>query len=206
MRIASLITLLFMLAAPATAQHRGDAGVDHDRGVDHDLDVFVQDAVDILSAPADFSATDWLHSGMVLAAGLAAWSVDEEVRGWTQERRTAAADDWLRVGDYYGGGVTGGLLGIGLFGGGWAAGDEWTRVTGRMILQSQFYSTFVTHLLKTVLGRARPFRNEGKNSFLFFRIDNAYWAHPSGHATSAFALSSTLSRRVGNLPFSVLLY
>lgn len=200
MRIPPVLFLLFLFAVPAAGQN------DNVTGVNHDLDVFVQDAADIFSAPADFSGTDWLHAGLMVAAGLAAYTADEQVRAWSQERRTAATDDWLRVGDYYGSGLTGGLLGMGMFGGGWAFDDEWTRVTGRMVLQSQIYSTFITHLLKTILGRARPYRDEGKDRFLFFRLDNDYWAHPSGHSTSAFALSATLSRRVGSLPFSVLLY
>ncbi len=200
MRVLSAVLLICILAVPSAAQN------DDVTGVDHDLDVFVQDAADIFSAPAEFSGTDWLHTGLLVAAGIAAYTVDDDVRTWSQARRSKATDDWLRVGDYYGSGLTGGLLGIGMFGGGWALDDEWTRVTGRMLLQSQIYSTFITHLLKTILGRARPDRDEGKDRFLFFRFDNAHWSHPSGHATSAFALSSTLSRRVGSLPLSVLLY
>ncbi len=202
MRCLPALVLILLLAAPAAvAQGDGRAA-----RVDHDLDVLVQDAADIFSSPADFDGGDWLNTGIILAAGIAAWSVDEDVRGWSQERRNENLDDWLRVGDYYGSGMTGGVLGLGLYGGGLAFDDEWTQVTGRMVLQSQLYSTFITHLLKSVLGRARPFTNEGSGSFHFFRLDNASWSHPSGHATSAFALSATLARRVGSLPFSILLY
>ncbi|MCB2203813.1 phosphatase PAP2 family protein [bacterium] len=198
--IALVLVYLCMTVSGVHAQGRVSGAIDHD------FDVFVDDAGDIFSAPADFDGRDWLTAGLIAAAGVAAWTVDDDVRSWSQEHRTEATDDWLVVGDYYGSGLTGGVLGLGMYGGGLAFDDEWTRVTGRMIIQSQIYSTFITHLLKTILGRARPFTDEGKGAFHFFRFDEAYWSHPSGHATSAFALSSTLSRRVGSLPLSVFLY
>jgi membrane-associated phospholipid phosphatase len=200
-RVAAILLLLLLSwqYSPAQSDSRGSR-------MDHDADVFVQDAADIFSAPGDFGQADWLRLAVIVGAGVAAYSVDEDVRRHAQENRTEDLDDWLRIGDWYGNGLTGGVLGAGMYGGGLFLDDEWTRVTGRMLLQSQFYSTFVTHVLKILLGRARPHTDEGKSSFSFLRFDNAHMAHPSGHSTSAFAMSATLSRRVGSVPFSIFMY
>ena len=200
MSVFRLLVVLLLLPAVLTAQESGSAAVDHD------LDVFVQDAADIFSSPADFDARDWWTAGAILAATAGAYLVDDDVRRVATEYREGGVDEYWRLGDWYGGGAFAAGLGAVTYGGGLAFDDEWTRVTGRMILQSQVYSTAVTHLLKILTGRARPDRGECKSSFTGFVIDEEYWAFPSGHATSAFALSSTLSRRVGSLPLSILLY
>jgi membrane-associated phospholipid phosphatase len=194
-----IVVCVSFLPVVAEAQSAGDR-------FDHDINVIVQDAADIFSAPAEFDSRDWLNVGIILGTAAAAYTVDDDVRTWVQERRTQEWDAWLRIGDWYGDGLYNSIFSAGLYAGGFAVDNEWTQVTGRMLLQSQVYSATVTQILKTLLGRARPDMQEGKHSFNLLTLKMDYHSHPSGHATSAFAFSSTLARRVGNVALSVLLY
>jgi hypothetical protein len=200
-RLAGIV-LLLLLASGRTQAQQTDTG----SRLDHDIDVFLQDAADIFTAPGSFSGMDWLNVGLVVGATAGAYLVDEDVRAFSQTHRLDENEDWLYVGDMYGRGIVPGAAAALLYAGGFAFEDEWTRVTGRMLLQSLIYSGMINQFSKFLSGRARPYTNEGKEAFRFFGIASAYKAFPSGHATAAFAFSSTLSRRVGSLPFSLLLY
>lgn len=198
--IVGITLLLLCVQMPVLfAQSHGDV-------FDHDADVLVQDAADIFIAPGDFDSGDWLKVGGLVAIAAAAYTVDDDVRTWAQKWRTPEWDDLLAPGDWYGDGWWTSGLALGMYAGGLFSDDEWTRVTGRTLLQSQLYSMLAGQLIKLTVGRARPDMNEGKHSFNPFSLRNDYHSHPSGHSISSFAFSTTLSRRVGSVPFSVLLY
>jgi membrane-associated phospholipid phosphatase len=74
-------------------------------------------------------------------------------------------------------------------------GDHTARKIGYEVGQSCLYAGAVVYVLKTIVGRARPYTNEGKLSFHFFSglFDDDHHSFPSGHATEAFTMSTVLS-------------
>lgn len=75
------------------------------------------------------------------------------------------------------------------------------------MIQAGIYAELITHVLKNTIGRARPYTNEGAFSyhpFSFFDID--YNSMPSGHTTSAMALSTVMSRHADKMVFKILAY
>lgn len=199
-RSATLLLLLALLAPPIWAQ---TGLIDT---IEHDLQISIDDAHDVFTAPTRFDGEDWLYTALALGATAAAYTVDDDVYS---ELRSHAVEDWdvpLAVGQWYGSGLVSGALGAGLYFGGYASGDDHTRITGRLVLQSFVYSVAITHLLKVTIGRARPSTGRGKDAFTWFSFNDNYNSFPSGHSTMAFALSATLSRRIGSLPLSIFLY
>jgi membrane-associated phospholipid phosphatase len=195
-----LLGLLAGLSAPLVAQQTAREAFDADFGA------FFEDGWSVASAPSRFGTRDWMFVALTAGATAAAFVIDDDVR---DGMRALPLDDWklpLAVGEFYGGGIFSGGLGLGLIGVSAITGDDDTRITGRMVLQSLVYSTTITVVLKALTGRSRPFTEEGKSMFRPLRIDNATLSFPSGHTTAAFALSSTLSRRIGSVPVSILLY
>src|SRR5665647_2625974 len=76
-----------------------------------------------------------------------------------------------------------------------------------VLIQAGIYAELITHVLKNTIGRARPYNNEGAFSyhpFSFFDVD--YISMPSGHTTSAMALSTVMSRHADKTVFKVLAY
>lgn len=195
-----LLPFLVFSVQPLLAQTRAN------EAFDHDLRVSLEDAGTVFSAPARFDGEDWLYVALTLGATAAAYTVDDDIYA---ELRSQPVGDWdlpLAVGQWYGSGVVSGALGAGLYVVGLAGDDDHTRITGRMVLQSFAYSVVITQILKTVTGRARPSMGQGKDEFTWFSFRDDYHSFPSGHSTAAFALSSTLSRRIGSLPLSIVLY
>jgi len=193
------ILLVFLSSADCVAQRVRTSFGDH-------AQIFGNDWGSVLSAPGSFDGNDWLLLGSALGATAAAWAVDEDVREWSQQQRTPDMDAWLRAGDHYGAGKISIALGVLMYSGGEVFDDDWSRTTGRMVLQSLAYSEFITLMLKAVLGRSRPFTDRGSMEFDMFTLSHETTSFPSGHTTAAFAVSTTLSRRIAHPAATTLLF
>jgi membrane-associated phospholipid phosphatase len=88
------------------------------------------------------------------------------------------------------------------------ADDITTRKIAYEIGQASIYAGAVTYLLKTAIGRARPYMDEGTTSFHPFSsiLIQDYHSLPSGHATAAFVLSTVLSRNAKPVWLKVFAY
>lgn len=68
--------------------------------------------------------------------------------------------------------------------GAFMSGDDRFQDAAFTSLQAVIYSNLVTNLLKTAVGRSRPYQEQGPSSFEPF---NGGTSFPSGHSTTAFA-------------------
>lgn len=86
--------------------------------------------------------------------------------------------------------------------------DIGTRKIAYEIGQASLYAGALTFLLKTAIGRARPYREEGTTSFhpfsSLFNQDNH--SIPGGHTAAALVLSTVLSRNAKPVWLKVLAY
>ncbi len=80
---------------------------------------------------------------------------------------------------------------------GLAAGDSKARRLGLHSLESLFVAAFVTRLLKTAVGRARPYESSDPDVLKPFSGDAAYHAFPSGHTTRVFAVAASFVQELG---------
>jgi len=72
-----------------------------------------------------------------------------------------------------------------------------TRKIAYEVGQASLYAGAITLILKTAIGRARPYMNEGKSSYYpFSSLLDKYHSLPGGHTTTAFVISTVLSRNV----------
>jgi membrane-associated phospholipid phosphatase len=137
----------------------------------------------------------WWHAAAVAGGtALIVLTLDQPVRDAAQAMRSGGTDavaDVLRQGGwapvYFG--VPAVLTGVGLL----AKDDALARTGGRM-LASVAVAVVATQGAKRVLGRRRPFTEQGAQAFDLFAFDDA--ALPSGHATGAFALAAAAALEV----------
>jgi len=167
-------------------------------------DMFSQDATGfyrdfrgVFSSPAHFDDSDWMRVAAIAgAATLSTLFFDEPVRDFALNHHTPFLDTVMPVGDYYGRFRTGYGVGSLIYLGGILAGADDVRLTGRAVLEAHTFAMMITGVLKATTGRSRPFKQEGNTRFSLFATENPNWSFPSGHATSAFAVSSALSTRI----------
>ena len=90
---------------------------------------------------------------------------------------------------------------------GFAAKDDAAKRVSLELFQSGLYAEATTVLLKVVFGRARPIETE--NSFTyhpFTLFDDHFHSFPSGHTTSAMAMSTVMSRHANSTALKILAY
>jgi membrane-associated phospholipid phosphatase len=191
--VASLV-LIFLLLLPKPLF----AGDDRNTGqiLDADATAFYKDFKHVFSAPAHYSAAQWLTLGVVLGVTASALLVDEDVRSFSQNNHTPFLDKVMPIGNYYGSWWFGPSLGTTIYLGGLAFDNPEVRLTGRAVIEAWSFSTAITTVLKVALGRSRPYTNRGNLDYRWFEFEEPSWSMPSGHTTGAFAISSALSVRI----------
>src|ERR1041385_7826535 len=144
-----------------------------------------------LSAQSRAHTIRWWHVALV-AGGVGAASVfDRGMGAWGQDRRSPPRDRWARA--FRNGGqpevvfgIPGAMLAVGLI-----SGRPGLKRAGGRVLASVLLAGVLTGGAKEVTGRVRPFETPDQSLFKPFLGKHAF---PSGHATMAFALATSLGR------------
>jgi membrane-associated phospholipid phosphatase len=97
------------------------------------------------------------------------------------------------------------LTGV-LYAGGLIDHNPSLRDDGVMLLESLGFAGAVTTVGKTIIGRARPYTEEGIASFTPLSFNTEHTSLPSGHTTVAFSVSTILAEEIGNTYASIALY
>ncbi len=168
---------------------------------------FVHESYLFVQQPTKWKGSDWLKLGIVTAATLSAMPLDQTLMNATQSNQKYYYSPLVVGGRVYGEWYSIGTM-VGAFGlYGIIAKDTAAKKISIELLQAGIYSELVTMMLKMAIGRARPI--SGENSFTyhpFTILDDYYHSLPSGHATSAMALSTVMSRHAHKTVFKILAY
>ena len=160
----------------------------------------------VFTGPTRWGGSDWAKfGGMAALTGGAALLDDEWLSVMDRNRNKVndrVSDVVVQFGDAGGLVLVGGMYVTGLF-----ARNTWLRETGLLAGTSILMAGAVNTVMKTIVGRARPYTGLGNHEFKPFTISNDdYLSFPSGHTVVAFSLSTVLSRRIGNTWASIGLY
>ena len=168
---------------------------------------FVHESYLFAKQPTKWQGKDWLRVGLVTASTIAVMALDQPLYNSTQGQQRFYYSAPIVGGRVYGewysiGGVVGvfGLYGI-------LARDTAAKKISIELLQAGVYSELVTTMLKIAIGRARPI--SGDNAFTyhpFTVVDDYFHSMPSGHTTSAMALSTVMSRHAHSTALKILAY
>ena len=155
------------------------------------------------SSHAQSEGVRWWQPVLVIGAIVTASLADGAVNDWVQDRRTPQSDDLARIFRYGGEpevifGIPGGILVAGTI----AGKPELQRSGGRVLL-SVLAAGLTTGAIKVAAGRYRPAETDDPYIFKPFSGHDSF---PSGHATMAFALATSLSHEIDNAWASAALY
>jgi PAP2 superfamily len=156
----------------------------------------------LVTAPARFDGKDWLIAGGLLAGAGALFALDGDIKSfWQDNIAGGTTNDIFDVFRQFGETlpVLAGSAGVYAVAetaeqlGGWNLKRE--KAAGLLTLESVLISQGITTGIKELSGRARP--NDTGDSFLFGGPGGGQ-SFPSGHATVAFAVATTLSNVYGD--------
>ncbi|PYO93300.1 MAG: hypothetical protein DMD62_10300 [Gemmatimonadetes bacterium] len=153
--------------------------------------------------PESVHAVRWWEAAVAAAAVGLVSVADLRVDHWVQEQRSSHSDDLSRVFKWGGSpevafGVPAAIFATGLV----TKSPKLQRAGGR-VLGSVVLAGVTTGALKFVVGRYRP--DEASSQYIFRPFSN-HDAFPSGHATLAFGLATSLSEEIHRPWATALLY
>ncbi len=171
-----------------------------------DTKIFFTDAGSFFSSPLHFSDDDILLTGIIVGGSATLFFLDDEVRSFTNRNQTLLGNDVADISRIYGEtffgvGLSAGIYGVGLF-----SKNKELRTTGFMVFESLAFSAAITHTLKVIIGRSRPYTNDGSTQFQGIQFVEEHVSLPSGHSTAAFALSTVLAKQIKNNYATIGLY
>lgn len=175
-----------------------------DRGIGEtivdDAVIIGEDAASFFTAPLRFSATDWLIAGGVAGATIGLIALDEQAQNAFARKDAGTLNkDFWDIPTSFGIIAYANIFSFGFYAAGLVADDDWTRITGRLLIESLFLSGVTVMGARFIAGRVRPYYNEGAYRFKGFQASNEFQSFPSGHTTVAWALSTVLAERIDNI-------
>lgn len=175
----------------STPMQLGDAGIrpEHLWSIDY-ASLVVGDTISVFTAPSRWGGEQWLEAAGAISAVAATEPFDGSIRRSVQAHRTAGEDrfmvQWQEFGNYYAFGAL-------------AAFDAWGEIGGDItaknaamdgIASSIIAGGLITPALKIAVGRERPSTTTSTYRFKPFGSNASF---PSGHATEAFAVATSIA-------------
>jgi len=159
-----------------------------------------------ISSPWRWNSSDLKTFGIGVSATTLAFVVDEDVRDWFKRNYSSFGDTIEDIGYVYGSPAFTVPFSFLTWGAGALFRSPGVRETGMMLVESMLMVGLVQQPLRVMVGRARPSMNQGNLFFNPFTIEDGYASFISGHAWSAFSISTILALQIDSTWASIGLY
>jgi membrane-associated phospholipid phosphatase len=168
---------------------------------------FKHESILFVKQPTKWNSRDWRRLGLVTAATIAVMPFDAKItnatRGYQRYYKSYPVEGGRIYGEWYS--IVGVSAAFGVYG--LVAHDTASKKISIELLQAGLYSELITTVLKIAIGRARPVYTENAFTYNPFSVfDYNFHSMPSGHTTSAFALSTVMSRHAHSTVLKILAY
>lgn len=199
-----LIPLVFMLcASPAQA---GGALGDVQSFVVQEAEVLGNESADFVTTPFRLDQGEILGTLAVAGAVGLTYVFDNTIRDKVAAHRSSTLDKAADAGNLIGDpflhlGIAGAVWGGGIL----ADSPKWREV-GLMMGEAAVLADASSFILKSGVGRARPYTERGRASFRPFQFSSDYDSMPSMHTSSSFAMASVIARTSESIPVALLSY
>jgi hypothetical protein len=206
--IRSLLILFLVIAefSPKLYAQMDSARTGAGEILKSDGSTIFSDAKNIIISPVHWDGKEWVTAGAIVGGTLLLMTTDQSTRDLAQRNQSDFGDHFFHLAGEYGVATYGFSAAGGLYIGGLAFNSSEVRETGLDLIEALSFAGAATTIGKTIFGRSRPFLEDGPHKFQPFQTKNEYLSLPSGDATVAFAVSSTLSERFNNTYATIGLY
>jgi membrane-associated phospholipid phosphatase len=198
MRTTKLVCfLLFFTAAPSLFAEGH-----------YNLSRYTHETGQFFTQPVRWHGKDWLTLGVMAAGTVLIMQVDEPIRNdLNRGGRPHFRSFPIEAGRIWGEGFTPPIIAAGFGIHGWLAHKQSSSKIGFEIIQAVTYAEAITQITKIVVGRARPYLNEGSQSYHPFNFKGiSFQSLPGGHSTEGWAVSTVLSRNVHSPVLKILVF
>ena len=127
-----------------------------------------------------FDEKDWIITGSIVGGTVILFTSDHAIRDIALRNQSSQADKVFNIGQQYGSPLYGLALGAGLYVGGLAFKKSDIRTTGVMLYESLGFAGLTTTILKTLIGRSRPYVGEGEYRFNGLQFNTEHTSLPCG--------------------------
>jgi membrane-associated phospholipid phosphatase len=173
----------------------------------YDLSQFGHETGDFIKQPSMWDGSDWLKLGVMCGGSfLLIETVDQPTRDLALKDRSYLHSVPIEAGRIWGELYSPVVLFAGFAAHSLITNDMSTRKVAYEIGQACLYAGSMEYILKSAIGRSRPYMNEGSSSYRLFTFNDDYHSFPSGHSAAAFAISTVLSRNAGPTWLKILAY
>lgn len=152
------------------------------------------------------SSASLMKAGIVIGTSILAMQLDEDMRTISQKNAPFIDRNLISLANGYGELMYPAIGTITMYGLGLAFSDEEVRLFSRKTCTSLLVAGAMTTIIKSMIGRSRPYLNQGNHVFTPFNINDGTLSYPSGHTTVAFVMSASLSRYIDRWWADILLY
>lgn len=174
--------------------------------IDSDASSFYKTSLDFVQSPFHFDSQDFMMTGIITGVTVLSFTLDNSIRVVMKRNHSSSMDNITNIGEKLGATQYGLALSGVLYLGGQFTQESELRKTGLMLAEAIFLNGITTEVLKIVIGRSRPYGNDGNFDLDFFKINDEDNSLPSGHTSTAFTIVTVLSQRIDNTFASIALY
>jgi len=155
-----------------------------------------RDTKHVLTSPLHWKQDDLVLFATLSVSTFALMLTDTDFQEYVQKNRTNTTDQVSEWTDKYTKRVTNLTIG-GLYLSGLILQDRKSKKTALLCLESVALAEGITKGLKHLMGRSRPYGDRGAFDFNPLKVPPPSYSlsFPSGHATTAFALSSVITEQ-----------
>jgi membrane-associated phospholipid phosphatase len=173
----------------------------------YDFSQFGHETADFIKQPSKWDRNDWLRLGLISGSTLLAMQADQPLRDAVLKDRSYFYSVPIEAARMYGELYSPVVFFVGFAGHSLITNNTSSRKIAYEIGQASLYTGAITLILKTAIGRTRPYMNEGNSSYYpFSSFLDRYHSLPGGHTATAFVISTVLSRNAGPTWLKVLAY
>ena len=142
--------------------------------------------------PLGWKGKQWSHFGGIVAGTGLVYLTDDETSRFIRANQESVPKIIREYGEFYGNPENNYLATSGVYLVGLISKNEKLRRTGVLLVASATSTGLLQQVLKSVVGRARPIADLGKDTFDPFNASRNFHSFPSGHAlmasTNAYAI------------------
>ncbi|SDT22397.1 Membrane-associated phospholipid phosphatase [Maribacter dokdonensis] len=191
-----LILLGFILCISLSAQETSKDSVETRWNMfKYDIATMFQGVGYSYTRPLHWEGNQWAQFGAVVGGTALVYLADDDTSRFIRNNREGVPQVIRDYGEFFGSPSNNYMATSGVYAVGLITKNEKLRRTGVLLISSATSAGLLQQVLKSVVGRARPLADLGKDTFDPFNSSRNFHSFPSGHALLAFTNAYAIGKQ-----------